>query len=341
MAALPVVLTENPAKGLCAVNADILSDVLQAVRLKGAVFFDVDARAPWVAETPPAKVIAPAVMPRAEHVIEYHVVTRGGCWAQIAGETDAPVRLEAGDVVAFPQGDAHILSSAPGMRGDVQLGAFEAPPGVQLPLVMNLSGDGEGTKLVCGFLGCDARPFNPLLQSLPRMLHVRPSPDSKAPTEAFMQFALLETREQRVGAAGMLSRLGELMFGELVRRHIETMPEDGRGWLAGLRDRHVGKALAVLHADPGKGWTLESLAREAGLSRSAFTTRFSGYIGMAPMQYLTRWRLQLAASQLSQSDASIAIIAERAGYESEAAFNRAFRKAVGLPPAAWRNRHRD
>jgi AraC-like DNA-binding protein len=322
------------------VNADTLSDVLQAVRLKGAVFFDVDARAPWVAETPPAKVIAPAVMPRAEHVIEYHVVTGGGCWAALPHHADvAPVRLEAGDVVAFPQGDAHTLSSKPGMRGEVQLSAFDAPAGTQLPLVMNLDGRGEGTKLVCGFLGCDAGPFTPLLQSLPRLLHVRPGPGG-GPTDAFMRFALLETREQRVGAAGILSRLGELMFAELVRRHIETLPEDGRGWLAGLRDRHVGRALTLLHAEPGRDWTLENLAREAGLSRSAFAARFSSYIGMAPMQYLTRWRLQLAAAQLSDGDAGIAVIAERAGYESEAAFSRAFRKAVGMPPAAWRSRRK-
>jgi AraC-like DNA-binding protein len=131
------------------------------------------------------------------------------------------------------------------------------------------------------------------------------------------------------------------MFADLVRRHIETLPEDGRGWLAGLRDRHVGKALSLLHAAPDRGWTLESLAREAGLSRSAFAARFSLYIGMAPMQYLTRWRLQLAAAQLSDGEASIAVIAERAGYESEAAFSRAFRKSVGMPPAAWRDRRRE
>jgi AraC-like DNA-binding protein len=318
------------------VHADTLSDVLQAVRLRGAVFFDVDARAPWVAETPAARLIAPAVMPRAEHVIEYHVVTGGSCWAGIVG--DAPVRLETGDVVAFPQGDAHVMSSAPGMRGEVNLNDFQPPEGSSLPLVMNLDGDGAATQLVCGFLGCDARPFNPLLQSLPRLLHVPRAPGGEGATDAFMRFALLETREQRVGAAGILSRLGELMFAELVRRHIESLPEDGRGWLAGLRDRHVGKALALMHAEPGKGWTLENLAREAGLSRSAFAARFSNYIGLAPMQYLTRWRLQLAASQLSDGESSIAVIAERAGYESEAAFSRAFRKAVGMPPAAWRRR---
>jgi AraC-like DNA-binding protein len=210
-----------------------------------------------------------------------------------------------------------------------------------LPVHLSSGSNGtQQTRIICGFLGCDARPFNPLLQSLPRLLHVRPPPGGQAPTDAFMRFALLETREQRVGAAGMLSRLGELMFAELVRRHIEILPEDGRGWLAGLRDRHVGKALSLLHAEPERGWTLESLAREAGLSRSAFAARFSGYIGMAPMQYLTRWRLQLAAARLADSDAAIAAIAERAGYESEAAFSRAFRKAVGMPPAAWRSRRR-
>ena len=320
-------------------HSDTLSDVLQAVRLQGAIFFDVDAHAPWVAEAPRARDIAPKVMPRAEHVIEYHVVTGGSCWASIVGDSGVPpVRLSAGDVVAFPQGDAHVLSSARGMRGTLDLSPYDAPAGAaQLPLMLNLDGGGEGAQIVCGFLGCDVRPFNPLLQSLPRMLHVRGEQGSDAgPTEAFMRFALLETREQRAGAASILSRLGEVLFAELVRRYIETLPEENRGWLGGLRDRHVGGALALLHAQSGRNWTLDDLAREAGLSRSALTARFSNYIGMAPMQYLQRWRLQLAASQLADGEASIGDIAARAGYESEAAFNRAFRKAVGMPPAAWR-----
>jgi AraC-like DNA-binding protein len=322
-------------------HADTLSDVLQAVRLRGAVFFDVDARAPWVAEAPAARVIAPAVMPNAEHVIEYHVVTAGRCWASIVGDDAPPVRLETGDVVAFPQGDAHVLCSAPGMRGDLDLSPYGAENAAQLPLAMSLDGGGESTKIVCGFLGCDARPFNPLLQSLPRLLHVRAPADGAAgPADAFMRFALLETREQRVGAASMLSRLGELMFAELVRRNIETLPEDGRGWLAGLRDRHVGRALSLLHGEPARDWTLEMLAREVGLSRSALAARFSSYIEIAPIQYLQRWRLQIAASQLAGGAASIGDIAASVGYESEAAFNRAFRKSLGMPPAAWRKQRR-
>ena len=322
-------------------HTDTLSEVLQAVRLRGAVFFDVEASAPWVAEAPPARVVAPAVMPGAGHVIEYHVLTGGTCWAAIA---DGPerVQLVAGDVVAFPQGDAHIISSAPGMRGELDLSVFDAPDaGVRLPLVMNLDGGGEEqAQLICGFLGCDARPFNPLLQSLPRLLHVPRAPGAAGPADAFIRMALAETREQRIGAVGMLSRLGELMFAELVRRHLEHLPQDSGGWLAGLRDRHVGRALALLHAEPQRDWTLEPLAREAGLSRSAFAARFTGFVGLAPMQYLKRWRLQLAATQLADGAESIAEIGTRAGYESEAAFSRAFRSAVGVPPGEWRRQSR-
>lgn len=322
-------------------QTDTLSDVLAAVRLRGAVFFDVEATAPWVAEAPNAQVIAPAVMPGAGHVIEYHVLTGGTCWAAIADGAEK-VQLVAGDVVAFPQGDAHVISSAPGMRGTLDLGAFEAPgPGLRLPLLMNLDGGGaEQAQLICGFLGCDARPFNPLLQSLPRLLHVPRAPGVGGPADAFIRMALAESREKRIGAAGMLSRLGELMFAELVRRHLESLPQDSGGWLAGLRDRHVGRALALLHAEPRRDWSLEQLAREAGLSRSAFAARFTGFVGLAPMQYLKRWRLQLAAAQLADGADSIAEIGTRAGYDSEAAFSRAFRNAVGMPPGEWRRQSR-
>jgi AraC-like DNA-binding protein len=321
-------------------HTDTLSEVLQAVRLRGAVFFDVEASAPWVAEAPPARVIAPAVMPGAGHVIEYHVLTGGTCWVSIPGSPEQ-VQLVAGDVVALPQGDAHVISSAPGMRGALDLSIFDAPGGLRLPLVMNLDGGGEEqAQLICGFLGCDARPFNPLLQSLPRLLHVPRPPDAAGPADAFIRMALAESREKRIGAVGMLSRLGELMFAELVRRHLEQLPQDSGGWLAGLRDRHVGRALALLHAEPQRDWTLEQLAREAGLSRSAFAARFTGFVGLAPMQYLKRWRLQLAAAQLADGMDSIAEIGTRAGYESEAAFSRAFRSAVGVPPGEWRRQSR-
>jgi AraC-like DNA-binding protein len=318
-------------------SGDTLSEVLRAVRLKGAVFFDVETSDPWVAEAPHARTIASAVMPDSEHVIEYHVVTSGSCWATVLGHKIDPIRLSAGDVVAFPQGDAHVMSSAPGMRGNSD---EEFPDSAgQLPLLLSLDGGGpERTHLICGFLGCDARPFNPLLEALPPILHVRGANAARNGwLQDFMRFAVMEASEKRAGGGGILSKLGELMFIELVRNYVESLPEDSRGWLGALRDRHVGRGLNLLHAQPTKAWTLDLLAKEAGLSRSSFAERFTNFVGMPPMQYLQRWRLQMAASRLCEGGASIAVIAAEIGYESEAAFSRAFKKMIGEPPAEWRN----
>ena len=322
-------------------SGDTLSDVLQAVRLKGAVFFDVEAVAPWVAQAPAAKVVAPAIMPDAGHVIEYHVITSGSGWASVIGSDAKPVQFTAGDVVAFPKGDAHVMSSAPGMRAEPDLSMYKRPDdGGEFPLLMNLDGGGrERTHLVCGFLGCDARPFNPLLDSLPRMLHVRSSATARSGwLKEFTRFAVMEAKEKRAGANGILSKLGELMFVELVRDHIESLPQESKGWLAGLKDRHVGRALNLLHARPTHDWTLEELAKEVGVSRSSLAEHFTAFVGTPPMQYLQKWRLQIAASRLLEGTDSIATIGAAIGYESEAAFSRAFKKNVGVPPAEWRNK---
>jgi AraC-like DNA-binding protein len=318
-------------------STDTLSDVLRAVRLKGAIFFDVEATTPWVAETPAANVIVPAILPASEHVMEYHVVTSGSCWASLVGQESQAVRLEAGDVVAFPLGHAHVMSSAPGMRGQDPMRDFPHPGDARLPLLMNLDGGGgERTHLVCGFLGCDRRPFNPLLEALPPILHMRGTPHSDW-LSPFTRFAVMEAGEKRLGGNGILSKLGELMFAELVRRYVESLPQDSRGWLGGLRDRHVGRALNLLHGEPARDWTLDGLSREVGLSRSAFADRFAGFVGIPPMQYLQRWRLQIAASRLLEGNAGIAMIAAESGYESEAAFSRAFKRVMGTPPAEWRS----
>jgi len=320
-------------------NGDTLSEVLKAVRLKGAVFFDVEASAPWVAEALPAKATASAILPDSEHVMEYHVVTGGSCWAAVVGSDARAIRLEAGDVVAFPQGDAHILSSTPGMRGDPGPDPSLIPGEVaQLPVMLNIDGGGsERTHLVCGFLGCDSRPFNPLIEALPPILHI-PSSDTAHSSwlKEFTRFAVMEANQKRMGGSGILSKLGELMFAELVRRYVESLPEESRGWLGGLRDRYIGRALNLMHAEPTRAWTLQDLAKEAGLSRSSFAERFTGYVGIPPMQYLQKWRLQIAASRLVDG-ASIASIAADVGYESEAAFSRAFKRVIGASPADWRN----
>ena len=315
---------------------DALSDVLRAVRLTGAVFFDVKASNPWVAETPPGPTIVRNIFPDADHLMSYHVVTQGSCWAcPIGGD---PVELKAGDVVVFPHGDAHAMCSAAGMRDAPDMGRFRPPDNGQLPFTLSVGEPQvDPAHLVCGFLGCDAGPFNPLLAALPRVIRV--SDDQGGAIGAFVQFALAESKQHRMGGEIVLGRLSELMFVDVVRRYLETLPADRTGWLAGLRDPHVGRALTALHRDPAHDWNLESLSREVGLSRSALAERFSQFVGHPPMQYLANWRMQLAASLLMNGSEGVAEIAGRVGYESEAAFSRAFKKVVGTPPSQWR-KHR-
>jgi len=318
---------------------DALSDVLRAVRLTGAIFFDIHAAEPWVAETPPGPSIIGRMFPDAEHLVSYHVITGGSCWAALLGEP--PVQLRAGDIIVFPHGDAHVLSSTPGMREKLDIARYRRPGEGEghLPFSMTM-GDAaaESTHFVCGFLGCDARPFNPLLAALPRVIRV--SDPADGPLGAYIRFAQAEAKHRRIGGESVLSRLSELMFVDVVRRYLETLPADRTGWLAGLRDRFIGRALTALHRNPGKDWSLESLAREVGLSRSALAERFTQFVGQPPMQYLTNWRMQVAANHLLSTTDNVAVIANRVGYDSEAAFSRAFKKAVGAPPSEWRTERR-
>ncbi len=324
-------------------SRDILSDVLRSVRLRGAVFYYVSGGRNWVAEAPPAREIAAAVMPDSEHVLEYHVVTRGSCWGAIVGES--PVRLGAGDIVLFPHGDAHVISSAPGMRAPADVAGNLEQQLDQLPFTLLLDGveardgvdsaDGAETTLVCGFLGCDLRPFNPLIATLPRLMHLSATGNVDWIAQ-FMRQAVAESRNKRPGGEAMLQRMSEMMFVDAVRRYVDMLPEDSRGWLAGLRDRFVGRALALMHDAPTTEWSVDELGRRVGLSRSALHERFAEMIGQAPMQYLTQWRMQLAAELLRSTNATVASVAQEVGYDSEAAFARAFKRLVGRPPAAWR-----
>jgi len=319
-------------------SSDTLSDLLRTVRLTGAVFFDIDAAAPWAAMQPPGPTIAGSVLPGVQHLIPYHAITSGSCFCTVVGED--PIRLEAGDVVAFPHGDAHVMSSAPGIPAEPDLSLYEKP-GFQLPVTLRIEGQSrERTNLVCGFLGCDVRPFNPLIGALPRVLHVR---DRHGPNggwlSQFIQVALAESRAKRSGGESVLARMSELMFVEAVRRHLETLPADRTGWLAGLRDPHIGRALQLLHARPAFGWTLPALARGASLSRSALAERFAQLLGQPPMQYLAQWRMQVASGSIARGD-KIASVALEVGYDSEAAFSRAFKKLVGRSPSAWREEQR-
>ncbi len=322
-------------------GADVLSEVLRTVRLTGALFFIVDASTPWTAAVPAGAAVLPVLLPGADHLISYHIVTEGGCWGEVAGEP--PVRLEPGDVVVFPHGDPYQLASAPELRDEsgpeAVLSFFRCMLCGELPLVVEEGGGGDGRiGVVCGFLGCDARPFNPVLAALPRLLHVRRGAGAADRLSALIELVIGESREPRAGGECVIQRLGELMFVEVVRQYLADLPAGGRGWLAGLRDPVVGRALALLHARPAEPWTLGGLAKDAGVSRTALAERFAALVGQPPMQYLSHWRLQLGARRLADRAAKVAAVAHEVGYESEAAFSRAFKKLVGASPAAWRRR---
>jgi AraC-like DNA-binding protein len=332
-------------------SGDVLSDLLRAVRLRGAVFFYLDAADPWVAEAPPASQIIPAIMPGTDAMIAFHCIARGSCWAAIVGEP--PVRLEEGDVILFPRGDAQVISSAPGLRGRQEdIGIYFAPRPPQLPFSISIGGQGgttarldgggrEHTTIVCGFLAFDARPFNPLLAALPRILRM-PGIASGGQTWIghLLDTAVDESNRRRPGGEAVLERMSEMMFVEVLRRYLDGLPPGQTGWLAGMRDPGVGRALALLHARPGEAWTLERLGEECGLSRTILHERFVQFLAVPPMQYLGQWRMQLAAGRLRDSDAKILDIALDVGYESEAAFSRAFKRMVGVTPGSWRRAQR-
>jgi len=325
-------------------STDTLSEVLSAVRLTGSVFFDVTARSPWVAEAPASALIADKVTPGAQHAIEYHVVTRGSCWITLLdGAAFAPVRLEEGDIAVIPHGDPHVVSSTPGMRAEPILEIHRRPNDDEnLPFRLRTGSDGPGdAHLICGFFSCDVRPFNPLLAALPRFMRFgrEASLASGGLLDQFIRFAAAESGNKRAGSQSILNRLSELMFVEIIRLHMDNLlPSGETGWLAGLRDPLVGRALTLMHARPAHAWTLEELAADCGASRSALADRFGQLVGCAPIQYLTQWRMQIAARRLAEPGIKISTVAFEVGYASEAAFSRAFKKLVGHSPGQWRSR---
>jgi AraC-like DNA-binding protein len=267
------------------------------------------------------------------------VVTEGRCFASIIG--GEPIVVEAGEVIVFTNGDPHVMSSKPGMRADpVTPAALDAATAGQLPFFMNYGGNGPAsTKLVCGFLACDARPFNPLLENLPPVIKAGNPKDNDAGwLGQFIRFAITESTTKRAGGESVLAKLSELMFIEVVRRYLEALPSEQAGWLAGLRDPFIGKALSLLHGSPVYSWTIEELAKQVGLSRSVLAERFTDLVGTPPLHYLAKWRMQIALGILSRGNANVARVAAEIGYESEAAFSRAFKKMMGMPPSTWRRR---
>ena len=313
---------------------DPLSDLLRVVRLDSAFFFAVEATEPWSVEAVAARELSPRILPHAEHLISYHILTAGHCFGGLVGGPQ--VEMLPGDVIVFCHGDPHLMSSGRDLRVGPEVNTV-APE--RYPNTVYLGADGpRSASFVCGYLGCDLRPFNPLLAALPRQIHVRGM--STAWLGSFARQVTEESRLNRAGADTVLTRMAELMFIEVLRRHLDDLPPEQTGWLAGLRDEVVGRALTLIHARPAHPWTLADLAREAASSRSSLASRFTELVGQPPMQYLTQWRMQVAANRLVQGSAKVATVGVEVGYDSEAAFSRAFKKATGLAPGAWREARR-
>ncbi len=361
--ALNVVTHARAQRAITAVqgadDVDVLSDTLRVVRLAGALFLNARLRGRWSVLSPPADELALYLGLPTNCVALFHMLVEGECWIALDGH--GPVHLSAGDVIIFPRADQHVLGSTLSTR-PLPIGMF-LPPGPLEGIARIEEGHaGEVTRFVCGYLHCDQR-FNPLIGALPGLLVVRtddqtrqvnaPAPPGERALAAgraagvlpvatgdwlatTLRHAVEEAESLRPGHAVMLARLTEILFVEVLRRYMQQLPSAQRGWLAGVRDPVVGQTLRLLHAHPERPWTVEELAAEVAVARSTLADRFTLLVGEPPMRYLAAWRIQLAQSLLRQSRTSVAEVALRVGYESEAAFNRAYKRHVGQPPATWR-----
>jgi len=313
---------------------DVLSDVLRTIRLEGALFLNGEMHAPWCVKIPRGADIAHVLKPGAQRLAICHLVLQGACWAQAEGS--APIRAEAGEAIVVPQGDVHVLGS--GLhQAAVDVDHVVSP---RVPAVdrIRYGGDGETTIVVCSWFAYEGDAPNPMMASLPRLfttsLRKRPA---GAWIEQSIDFVLGDAALQSPGSNMLAAKIAEVLFAEAVRGYLESMPASNPGWLAGLRDPQVSRCLALMHGEPARAWTVDALANEVHISRSVLAEKFAELVGVPPMQYLTRWRMIVAAGMLRSDQANLARVAEGVGYESQPAFNRAFKREYGVSPGQWRH----
>jgi AraC-like DNA-binding protein len=312
---------------------DVLSDVLRTIRLEGALFLNGDMRAPWCFKVPRGADIAQLLKPGAQRLAICHLVLHGRCWAQVDG--GEPTRVQAGEVIVVPHGDSHVLGSGL-QQAAVDIDHVVRPKAPELERI-RYGGDGEPTVLVCSWFAYEGDAPIPIMANLPRLFT---SPLRAKPAgpwiEQSIDFVLRDAASRSPGSEMVAAKVAEVLFAEVLRGHMEAMPASHPGWLAGLRDPQVSRCLALMHAQPARGWTVETLANEVHTSRSVLAGRFTELVGDSPKHYLTRWRMIVAAGLLRNDQAKLARVAEGVGYESEAAFNRAFKREYGMSPGLWR-----
>ena len=313
---------------------DTISDAMRAVRLTGALFFRVQLRPPYSVTALGVDEMVKQLAPHAREMIPFHLVTSGPIWFEVSGAE--PVLLTDGDIIVMPHGSPHNLTDRPGSPpipvGELQH-AFSGP----LP-TLQWGGDGPETEAMCGFFHTNSQLFNPLIDALPDVLVIPHDPDAGSSVASMLKRSFEDTFAERPGAAALMERLTELLFLEIAQRHLAS--GQSNGLIGGLSDPLVADTLRLIHAEPSRHWTLDMLSEAVSASRSMLSERFTGLVGISPIRYLNAWRMELAAQRLSETQDSIAEIAAGAGYESEAAFNRAFKRHAGDPPGNWRRQRR-
>ncbi len=318
--------------------SDPLSEVLRSVRLSGAIFLDAELSAPWGFASPPASAGAHHIAPSAEHMVLFHLLVEGEATARIPGQ--AGVALKPGDIAVLPMGDAHELWNG---RATELVDSSALLPKILEGGVVSERGGGGGrlTKFVCGYIGCERQAKRFFLAGLPPLFKVNIRRDASGEwIESAIRHLASDRAPADAGRSALLAKLAEALFIETLRRYMAELPRRRAGWLAGARDSAVGRALGAIHREPARAWTVASLAEHAGLSRTVFAERFARLLGEAPLAYVSRCRMQLGARLLETTDDTVLQVALNAGYESEAAFNRAFKREYDLPPARYRIQRR-
>ncbi|MCZ6579575.1 MAG: AraC family transcriptional regulator [Gammaproteobacteria bacterium] len=313
-----------PTKREIPTFTDPLGETLHLLRLNGTLYCRSELTAPWGVE-----------LPAFDGQMMFHVITSGHCWLEVEGEQ--PRLLQQGSLALVPHGNGHSIRSHP---------TADAEPLFDIPVeqvseryeIMRYGGGGDLTQLTCGVVRFDHVAGQQLIAQLPNVLQIDTWEDEDGSwLQSTLRFIAREARELRPGGETVITHLADILIIQAIRSWIDSAPEADQGWLAALRDDQVGKALAAIHREPDKDWTVASLAKEVGMSRSGFSARFTNLVGESAKRYLTQWRMQLARTQLQQSSDSLSVLAERLGYQSEAAFSRAFKRVFGVPPGSVRH----
>ncbi len=304
-------------------TSDPLGETLQQLRLTGSLYCRSELTAPWGIDLPPF-----------DDCMMFHIVTQGHCWLQVKGQE--PRLMQQGSLVLVPHGHGHCLRSRP---EDEVIPLFDIPVEKVSDRyeIMRYGGGGEATHLTCCVMRFDHAAGQKLVSLLPKVLHINSlMEDEESWLQSTLRFIAREAKALRPGSETVITHLADILVVQAIRAWIDTAPEVEQGWIAALRDIQVGKALATIHSQPEKAWSVASLAKEVGMSRSGFSARFTQLVGEPAMRYLTQWRMQLARVQLKETPDSLSILAERLGYQSEAAFCRAFKREFGVSPGSVR-----